>query len=136
MHVGVNHASRTRSRVQIRNDAIHVYTHNLHNICMKFLTCIFFSVQIGWSYTLKRFGDNLTQNPQKTILINTSFIFIQVVPKKRGIWKRGTFIFIYKLSIDYQQINLMACTNLVHCGYFQYKTFSDQIWLVRYIDWV
>ena len=56
--------------------------------------------------------------------------------KKSVIWKNGTFCFINQLSNDFEQINLVTCKHLVHCGYFEYNTFSDnqiltQIWLER-----
>ena len=45
--------------------------------------------------------------------------------QKSVIWKSGTFWFINQLSNDFQQINLITCTSLIHLGYFEYKTFSD-----------
>jgi hypothetical protein len=59
---------------------------------------------------------------------------LQGVSKKRGIWKSGMFCFIDQLSNDFQQINLITCKNLIHCGYFEYNAFSDnqvlpEIWL-------
>ena len=64
---------------------------------------------------------------------------IQGVSKKSVIWKSGTFCFINQLSNDFQQITLITCKNLVHCGYIEYKTFSDdqvwtEIWLARLFD--
>ena len=55
---------------------------------------------------------------------------------KSVIWKSGKFCSINQLSNDFQQINLITCKNLIHCGYFEYKTFSDnqvltEIWLDR-----
>jgi hypothetical protein len=43
-------------------------------------------------------------------------------------------LFINQLSNDFKQINLITCKNVVHCGYLEYKTFSDkqlltEIWL-------
>ena len=64
---------------------------------------------------------------------------IQGVSKKSVIWKSGTVCFINQLSNDFHQINLITCKHLVHCGYFEYNTFSDdkvltEIWLARHFD--
>ena len=55
--------------------------------------------------------------------------------KKRKIWKSGVFCFISKVSNDSQKINCITLENLVHCGFFLNKRFSDiqmhtEIWLV------
>ena len=48
-------------------------------------------------------------------------------------------LFINQLSNDFQQMNIITCKNLIHCGYFEYKTCSDnqvltEIWLARHFD--
>jgi hypothetical protein len=52
-------------------------------------------------------------------------VYVQGVPKKKEDMESGIFGYISQLSSDFQQINFMACTNLVHCGYFEHKTFSE-----------
>jgi hypothetical protein len=44
--------------------------------------------------------------------------------KKKCDMEKWQFCFINQLSNDFQQINFITCTNLVHCRNFEYKTFS------------
>ena len=45
----------------------------------------------------------------------------------------------HSVSNNFRKINLIPCTNLVRCGYFEYSTLSDdeilnEIWLIRLFD--
>jgi hypothetical protein len=58
---------------------------------------------------------------------------IQGASKKSGIWKSVTF---NELSNDFHQMNLITCKNVVHCGYLECKSCSDnqllaEIWQDR-----
>ena len=59
------------------------------------------------------------------INLDTYPSLVQGVSKKGGIWKSGRLCFISQVSNKFQQLNLIPRKTLVHCGYFEDSTFSD-----------